>query len=112
MPTEEGIGLHNEERLFPTAGRPCEQYQEHAIGLGTRWALHPTAEDNQLLTKQGVFGQEFSPGTGQIGKRSSEARVMRWSRPLQGAVAELKETTLDLALEQGKQYRHSDQAPW
>jgi hypothetical protein len=32
--------------------------------------LHPTAEDEQLLTEECVFGKEFSPGAGQIGERS------------------------------------------
>src|SRR5215469_3971179 len=60
MPAEEGVGLNNEERLFPTAGSPCEQHQEHTIGPGTRWALHPTSKDDQRLSEQSVFGNEFS----------------------------------------------------
>jgi hypothetical protein len=69
MPAQEGIGLYNQECLFPTAGSPREQHQEQTISLGTGWALHLTAKDNQLLTKQGVFGHEVSPGAGQIGHR-------------------------------------------
>ena len=49
MPAEEGIRLNNEERLFPAAGSPCEQHQEDPIRLGTRWALHLTTKDDQLL---------------------------------------------------------------
>ncbi len=43
--------------------------QEHSIGLGTGWTLHLTAEDDQLLTKQGIFGDEFRLGAGKIMRR-------------------------------------------
>ena len=66
MPAEEGLGLNNEERLFPTADSPREDDQEHAIGLGTGWTLHLAAEDDQLLTKQRIFGKELRPGAGKI----------------------------------------------
>jgi hypothetical protein len=57
MPAEEGLGLDNQERLFPAMGSPCEQDQEQPIRPGTRWALDLTAENDQLLTKQRVFGE-------------------------------------------------------
>lgn len=33
MPAEMGIGLNDEQCLFPTAGSSCEQYQKHTIKL-------------------------------------------------------------------------------
>ena len=81
MPAEEGIGLHNEERLFPVPDGSREQDQEQPIGPGTRWALHLTTEDDQLLTEQRVFGDEFSPGAGQIVQCSHEEGAARWFRP-------------------------------
>ena len=50
MPAEEGIGLHKEKHLFPVPGGPREYEQEESISPGTRWALHLTVEDNQLLS--------------------------------------------------------------
>jgi len=64
MPAEEGFGMHKEKSLFPPAHGPCEQYQEHSLGLDTRWALRLTAEDDQLLTEQRVFGNEFQTWCG------------------------------------------------
>ena len=52
MPAEEGIGLNNEERLFPVPDGPRQHDQEESIGPGTRWALHLTAKDDQLLSEQ------------------------------------------------------------
>jgi hypothetical protein len=49
-----------------------EHDQDHAIILGTCWALHLTAEDDQLLTKERIFGNEFRLGTGEIGKGSCQ----------------------------------------
>ncbi|MGO8951058.1 MAG: hypothetical protein ACLQUY_26070 [Ktedonobacterales bacterium] len=82
MPAEKGIRLNNEERLLPTADSSCEQDQEHAIALGTRWALDLTMEHDELLTEQGVFSDEIRLGAGQIGKRSCQERVSRWPHPL------------------------------
>ena len=66
MPAEEGIGPNNKERLFPVPDGSREHDQEQPIGPRTRWTLHLAVEDNQLLSSQGVFGDEFSPGAGQI----------------------------------------------
>ena len=82
MPAEEGIGLHNQQRLFPVPGGPREDDQEQPIGPGTRCALHLTAEDDQLLTEQRVLGDEFSPGASQIVQCSHEEGAARWPRPL------------------------------
>lgn len=70
MPAEERIRLDKEKRLFPPAGCPREYNQDHPICLGAGWALHLAAEDDELLTKQGVFGNEFRLGTGKIGERA------------------------------------------
>jgi hypothetical protein len=40
MPLQKGVGLNNQERLFPSLGRPCEEYEEDPIRPGTNWALH------------------------------------------------------------------------
>jgi len=70
MPAEKGSRLNNEERLFPVRDGSHKQQQEESIGPGTRWALDLTTEHDELLTEQGVFGDECSSGPGQIGKRS------------------------------------------
>lgn len=83
MPVEKSIGLNNEERLFPVPDGSREHDREQPIGSGTSWALHLTAKDDQLLSQQGVFGDEFSPGAGQIVQGSHEAGAARWPRPPQ-----------------------------
>lgn len=70
MPLQERVGMHHQGRLFPSLGRSREHDQEDAIHPGTLWALHLTAENKELLTEQGIFGDEFSPGAGKIGEWS------------------------------------------
>src|SRR5262249_2509107 len=81
MPAEEGVGPHNVERLCPVPDGSREHDQEQPIGPGTRWALHLTAEDHELLTEQRVLGDEFSSGAGHIVQCTHESRAARWFRP-------------------------------
>ena len=83
MPGEEGLGPHNEERLSPVPDSPCKQQQEESIGLATRWALHLTAKDDQLLSQQDVLGDEFGLGASEVGECSREAGAARWPGPPQ-----------------------------
>jgi len=72
VPAEEGLGLNNQERRFPAMGSPRKRDQEHPIRPGRRWALHLTAEDDQLLAKQRIFGEKVSLGVGKISERCAE----------------------------------------
>ena len=71
MPAEERIGLDNEERLFPRADDPCQQDQADPLRPSASWALDLTTENDELLSQQRVFGDEFRSGTGQIDERSA-----------------------------------------
>ena len=71
MPAEKGLGLNNEERLFPTADSSCKDEQKYAIGTGAGCTLHLTTKHDQLLTEQRIFGDRFSLGASEDGERSS-----------------------------------------
>jgi hypothetical protein len=43
--------------------------------------LHLTAQPDQLLTEQRVFGDEFCPGAGQIGERPCQKGSTPGARP-------------------------------
>jgi hypothetical protein len=83
MPAEEGVGLHHGERRFPVPGGPCEHDEKQPIGPGTWWALHRTAKEDQLLSQQGVFGDEFCPGASEIGERPGQKGSAPGARPAQ-----------------------------
>jgi hypothetical protein len=103
MPAEEGVRMHNEECLFPSSDSSREHYQENAISLGIRWTLHVTAKDDELLTKQRVFGDKFRPGTGKIGTCSAQPRASGWLRPPEQALVHSTGTVVDLAFERVEQ---------
>jgi hypothetical protein len=106
VPAEEGLGLDNQERLLPVPSSPRKQQQEEPVDLGTHWALHLTAKDNQLLTKQSVFGHEFSPSADQIVQCSHEVRAARWPRPLHYMLLDSIEEALESAVEHIEQRGH------
>jgi hypothetical protein len=107
MPTEEGIGLNHQERLFPAVSGPREQDQEYPISFAAGWALYLTTEDDQLLTEQGIFGDEVRLGAGQIVQRSNEESAARWFRPPQDTLMDPTEHALESALERSEHSSHS-----
>jgi hypothetical protein len=73
---------------FQLWGSPREYDQEESIGPGTRWALDLTTAEDELLTKQRVFSDEFGPGASEIGERSSHWSAIGWLRPLKQALVQ------------------------
>jgi hypothetical protein len=103
MPAEEGLGLDNQEHLFPTADGPCEQDQKYPIRVTTSWTFDLTTKHDQLPTKQRIFGDEVSPGAGKISERCAEQWATRWPCPLEQALMYATGTVVDVALEQDEQ---------
>ncbi len=83
MPAQESRGLDNQERLFPTANGPCKDEQEYAIRFATSWTFDLTTKDDQLLTEQRIFGDEFCPGASEIGEHPGEKGSTPGARPAQ-----------------------------
>ena len=108
MPTEEGIGLNQEKRLFPVPGSPRKHDEKHPIGPGTSWALHLTAKGDQLLSQQGVFGDELGLGASEIGERRGQSRSAPGARPAQYTLLDAPEGMLASALECNEQGSHDD----
>lgn len=53
------VGPGTVERLFPVPDGLCEHDEKQSFGPGIWWALDLTAEDDQLLSQQCIFGDEF-----------------------------------------------------
>ena len=81
MPGEDDLGLHKEKCLFPVTGGPRKRQQEEPADLDTRWALHLTAKDDQLLAEQRIFCDEFGLGASEVGECSRESGAARWPGP-------------------------------
>ena len=112
MPAEESVGLRNQERLLPMADSPCKHHQKDPIRPGIRWALDLAAEDDQLLTEERVFGDEFSLGAVQIIQCSHEEGAACWPRPPQYTLLDPTEQAPIPVLERHEQKIHRTMDPF
>jgi len=76
MPSEQGVGLHQQQGVTPTGNEPGEQHQQ-AAPMGPEWrSLHLARRDDQLLTKQHVLGDEFAASPKHIARETGD----QWQR--------------------------------
>jgi hypothetical protein len=68
MPAQQRLWLNNEEGLFPGANDPGQKHQKHPIRPGTDRSFHLPLEDDQLLTQQGIFCDQFGLAFGKVGQ--------------------------------------------
>ncbi len=59
MPPEQSVWLHGHERLLPGSNQPGQQDEENAICFRACWPFHLPLEDNELLSQEGIFGDEW-----------------------------------------------------
>ena len=55
MPTQEGIRLHDQQRLFPGAQLADQEDKQRPVAPGECRALCLPFEDDQLLAQRSVF---------------------------------------------------------
>ena len=70
MPTQDCLWLHDQERVLPRLREPGEQDESHAVHRREPHARDPAAQDDHLLTKQGVFDQQVLLAAHEIGRRA------------------------------------------
>ena len=70
MPPQKGLWLNDEQRLFPGPHYACQQDQEDAVRLATDRPFHLSTQDDQLMSQQRIFRQQFGFASGQIIERS------------------------------------------
>ncbi len=66
MPAQECIRLNNVKSLFPKPGTVGEQKKPETIEMGNLRSLYLPVEDNQLLTKEGIFDNQIGAIAGQV----------------------------------------------
>ncbi len=59
MPTEERVGLEDEQRLFPVLDATGEEDEPETIGLRKCRPFDLAVEDDELLAEQSIFGDEI-----------------------------------------------------
>jgi len=59
MPPEQGVWLHDEESLLPRSNHTSQQDEEDAIGVCVCRPFHLPFENDELLSQEGIFGDEL-----------------------------------------------------
>ncbi|MEA3335862.1 MAG: hypothetical protein U9R25_08110 [Chloroflexota bacterium] len=67
MPTQNRIGLDNEQSVLPERSGAKEQEEFDAIEVIELRMLALALEDDELLTQEGVFGDEIGFAASQVG---------------------------------------------
>jgi len=66
---QECLRLDEEKRLFPGADHPGQKHQEQPVRLPIDGAFDLSTQDDQLVSQQRVFRQQFGFASRQISKR-------------------------------------------
>jgi len=71
MPAQKGIRLDDQERFFPIPETASEEQEPEAIAAIETRTFDLALKNQELMTQQGIFGEELCVAEGQIGKRSA-----------------------------------------
>lgn len=86
MPTQHGNRFENEERLLPVLETAGEKQQCETVETGETWFSDLALEDDELLTEQSIFEQQFRLGTSQIESEGECGRGLGQLSPVEVAV--------------------------
>jgi hypothetical protein len=92
MPAQDGLGLDDEKGLAPGAQATGEQDQERTVGRSAPRAFHTAAEDDYLVTEEGILHQQLGLAARQVGQGTGDEgrgrRLSEGAEPLVKAVGE------------------------
>ena len=89
------LRLDKEKRLFPGSNHPGEEHQKKPIPLSIHRAFDLLMQDEQLMSQQRVFRQQFGFASGQISKRSEHKGGRQWFDPRQNTLLERVQAKTD-----------------
>jgi hypothetical protein len=72
MPAEEGVRLDDYERLYPVRNSASEEEQPEAIAAIDTRTRDLALKNEELVTKQCIFGEEFRAAEWEIGEHPGE----------------------------------------
>ena len=98
-PSQQRLRLDDKERLFPGPNHSREKYQEHSICFPVNWSCDLSTQDNELVSQQRVFRQQFGFASGQISKRSGHKGGRQWFDPTPNTFLERVQAKTDALLD-------------
>jgi hypothetical protein len=72
-PREIRLRLDKKERLFPGPNHSGQEHQEESVRLPMGRPFDLSTENDELVSQQRVYRQQFSLASGQIGKRAEHS---------------------------------------
>lgn len=75
MPAEELVGFQDKQRTFPVLDATGKEDEPEAVGLPKGRSLDLPLEDDQLLTKKCILGNEFRLAACQVGGHTENHRM-------------------------------------
>lgn len=72
MPTEQRIGLDDQEGLFPVGDTTSEGQEPEAVALVEVRSFDLTLKNQELMTQESIFSEELRATEWQIAKSSDE----------------------------------------
>jgi hypothetical protein len=107
VPPQKCLWLDDEKRLFPGPNGSCQQHQEHPIGLLANRSFDLSAEDNERLSEECVFGHEFGLVSGKVSHGSQLERGGSWFCPVDEVVLDRLEAYVCQSFDEGEKAMHS-----
>ncbi len=72
MPAQNGVGLEDDESLFPVSDEPSQDQEREAIAAVEVRTFDLALKDDELLTQQGIFKDQLTFGPGEVGEGIKE----------------------------------------
>ena len=85
---QQRLWLDKEKRLFPGPNHAGQKHQEKPVSLPADGLFDVSTKDDQLVSSQGVFREQFGFASGQIGECSEHKRDRSWFDPTRNTLLE------------------------
>jgi hypothetical protein len=105
-PREISLWLYDKERLFPVPNHSREKYEEHSICFLVYRSFDLSTQDDQLVSQQCVFCQQFGFTSGQVGDSPKHEESRWWFDPSRNTFLERVKAETDVLLDRGKYRQH------
>jgi hypothetical protein len=101
------VFLDDEKRSFPGPNGSCQKHQEHPIGLLENRSFDLSAEDDERLSEECVFGHEFGLVSGKVSHGSQPERGGSWFCPVDEVMLDRLEAHVCQSFDEGEKAMHS-----
>ena len=108
MPAQQSIWLHDEESLLPGSNQPGQQDEKDAISFRACRPFHLPFEDDQLLSQEGIFGDELGLASAKIGEGGERQGGHERFGPMSQARGESMPAAIQEALERSQHTSHNE----